>query len=142
MVEVAGKPILTHCFEQLVDLGATELVVVVGYLKQRIIDHYGDDFQGVPITYAHQCEQRGLAHALLEVDTVGCTGVKMLATSGANSVNDAQPTVSVRPHVDPIHSFEVLDVPREHRFVVDDGGRGDDAVALADRPALALEGAV
>ena len=80
MVEVAGKPILTHCFEQLVDLGASELVVVVGYLKQRIIDHYGDDFQGVPITYAHQREQNGLAHALLEVDTTGCTCVKMLAT--------------------------------------------------------------
>jgi glucose-1-phosphate thymidylyltransferase len=30
MVEVAGKPILTHCFEQLVELGADELVVVVG----------------------------------------------------------------------------------------------------------------
>ena len=30
MVEVDGKPILTHCFDQLVDLGADELVVVVG----------------------------------------------------------------------------------------------------------------
>ena len=53
---------------------------MVGYLKERIIDHYGDDFQDVPITYAHQREQRGLAHALLEVDTAGCTCVKMLAT--------------------------------------------------------------
>jgi NDP-sugar pyrophosphorylase family protein len=30
MVEVAGKPILTHCFEQLVDLGAEELVGCLG----------------------------------------------------------------------------------------------------------------
>jgi glucose-1-phosphate thymidylyltransferase len=68
MVEVNGKPILTHCFEQLVELGADELVVVVGYLKQRIIDHYGDEFEGVPITYTHQREQNGLAHALLSVE--------------------------------------------------------------------------
>jgi glucose-1-phosphate thymidylyltransferase len=68
MVEVAGKPILTHCFEQLVDLGAEELVVVVGYRKQDIISHYGDEFRGVPITYTHQREQNGLAHALLTTE--------------------------------------------------------------------------
>ena len=68
MVEVAGQPILTHCFEQLVELGADELIVVVGYKKQVIINHYEDEFEGVPITYAHQREQKGLAHALLTVE--------------------------------------------------------------------------
>ena len=59
MVEVDGEPILTHCFDQLVELGADELIVVVGYLKEKIIDHYGDAYEGVPITYAHQREQNG-----------------------------------------------------------------------------------
>jgi glucose-1-phosphate thymidylyltransferase len=68
MVEIDGKPILTHCFEQLVELGAEELVVVVGYRKENIIEHYGDEFEGVPITYTHQREQKGLAHALLKVE--------------------------------------------------------------------------
>jgi len=68
MVEVDEKPILTHCFEQLVGLDADELIVVVGYKKEHIIDHYGDEFQGVPITYSHQHEQKGLAHALLSVE--------------------------------------------------------------------------
>ncbi|MGQ3330776.1 UTP--glucose-1-phosphate uridylyltransferase AglF [Halorubrum sp. FL23] len=68
MVEVAGKPILTHCFEQLIELGADELHVVVGYKKQVIIEHYDDEFEGVPITYSHQREQLGLAHALLTVE--------------------------------------------------------------------------
>jgi glucose-1-phosphate thymidylyltransferase len=68
MVEIAGKPILTHCFERLVELGAEELLAVVGYRKEAIIEHYGDEFEGVPITYAHQREQSGLAHALLTVE--------------------------------------------------------------------------
>ncbi len=68
MVEVAGKPLLTHCFEQLVELDASELLVVVGYKKEVIIEHYGDEFDDVPITYAHQREQTGLAHALLTVE--------------------------------------------------------------------------
>ncbi|ELZ86148.1 glucose-1-phosphate uridylyltransferase [Haloferax elongans ATCC BAA-1513] len=68
MVEVDGKPILTHCFDQLVDLGAEKLVVVVGYKKEVIIEHYDDEYRGVPITYSHQREQKGLAHALLTVE--------------------------------------------------------------------------
>ncbi|NUE03540.1 sugar nucleotidyltransferase [Halorubraceae archaeon YAN] len=68
MVEVDDKPILTHCFEQVVELGANKLIVVVGYMKEKIIDHYGDEFEGTPITYAHQREQLGLADALLTVE--------------------------------------------------------------------------
>ncbi|WP_226042362.1 UTP--glucose-1-phosphate uridylyltransferase AglF [Natrinema sp. DC36] len=68
MVEVDGEPILTHCFDQLAALGADELIVVVGYLKEVIIDHYGDEYEGIPITYSHQREQQGLAHALLMVE--------------------------------------------------------------------------
>lgn len=68
MVEVDGKPILTHCLEQLAALEADEFVIVVGYRKQDIIEHFGDEFEGIPITYAHQREQKGLAHALLTVE--------------------------------------------------------------------------
>ena len=68
LVEVADRPILTHCFEHLVELGAEKLVVVVGYRKEDIIDYYGDAFEGVPITYTHQREQNGLAHALLTAE--------------------------------------------------------------------------
>ncbi|UPV76311.1 sugar nucleotidyltransferase (plasmid) [Halorussus limi] len=68
MVEIDGEPILTHCFEQLAELGADEFVVVVGYRKQDIIEHYDDEYEGVPITYSHQREQKGLAHALLTVE--------------------------------------------------------------------------
>jgi len=68
MVEVDGQLILTHCFDQLVDLGADELIVVVDYFKERIIDYYGDEHNGVSTTYTHQCENKGIAHALLSVE--------------------------------------------------------------------------
>lgn len=65
LVAVAGTPILTYCLDQLVELGADRLVVVVGYEGRQIVDHYGDSFAGVPITYAWQYERNGMAHALL-----------------------------------------------------------------------------
>jgi dTDP-glucose pyrophosphorylase len=65
LVEVAGRPLLSHCFEALLDVGVTELVVVVGYRGGRIRDHYGNRFEGVPVTYVRQAERTGSAHALL-----------------------------------------------------------------------------
>jgi len=65
LVEVAGKPILSYCFETLLDLGITEAVVVVGYEKEKIIDRYGDTYGDLALEYAHQPERNGLAHAVL-----------------------------------------------------------------------------
>ena len=68
LVEVADRPILSDCFERLIELGAEELLVVVGYKKEAIISRYGDDFQGTHITYRHQRTPDGLADALLTVE--------------------------------------------------------------------------
>jgi len=69
LVEIDGKPLLTHCFDELVSLDASEFVVVVGYRKDQIIDHYGDSYNGIPITYVHQEEAAGLADALLQAES-------------------------------------------------------------------------
>jgi glucose-1-phosphate thymidylyltransferase len=68
LLDVGGKPILSHCFEALVDLGVEALVVVVGYEGERIVARYGDSFAGVPIAYTHQHEREGMAHALLTAE--------------------------------------------------------------------------
>ncbi|AFO59059.1 dTDP-glucose pyrophosphorylase [Natrinema sp. J7-2] len=51
MVEVDGTPILTHCFDHLVSISidADVSIVVIGYLKAKTIDHYGDAYESVPI---------------------------------------------------------------------------------------------
>jgi len=66
MVEVGDRPLLAHVFETLADCGVDEFVVVVGYELSTIVDHFGDEFRGLPITYVHQREQLGLGHAVLQ----------------------------------------------------------------------------
>jgi glucose-1-phosphate thymidylyltransferase len=68
LVEVDGRPILEDVFDNLIEVGASEFVVVVGYLKEKIIERFGDEYRGVPITYAHQREPLGLAHAVLQAE--------------------------------------------------------------------------
>jgi glucose-1-phosphate thymidylyltransferase len=68
LVEVDNKPLIEYAFDSLVDIGAEELVVVVGYLKEQIIERYGDAYRDVPITYTHQRDQLGFAHAILQAE--------------------------------------------------------------------------
>ncbi|KAA9399721.1 nucleotidyltransferase family protein [Haloarcula sp. CBA1130] len=64
MVEVAGTPLLTHCFDTLLSVGVDRLVVVIGYRGDDIVAHYGERYRDTPIAYVRQNEQLGLAHAL------------------------------------------------------------------------------
>ena len=70
LVEVDDKPLIEYAFDSLLDVGIdlTEFVVVVGYKKEQIMERYDDEYRDVPITYAHQREQLGLAHALLTAE--------------------------------------------------------------------------
>lgn len=63
MIEVAGKPLLQRLLEMLKNAGIREVVVVVGYKKEQIMDFFGGEFEGVKINYAVQEEQKGTAHA-------------------------------------------------------------------------------
>ena len=135
MVEVAGKPILTHCFEQLVALDAEELLVVVGYQKEVIIEYYGDEFRGVPITYAHQREPAGIADALLTVeehideDFMLMLGDNIFRANLSDVVNRQQESRADA-------AFLVEEVPREEadRYGVCDTNKYGEIVEVVEKP--------
>ena len=64
MLELAGKPLIQHSLDHCARLGLEEIVIVVGYLAEQIINRYGNTYRGIPVRYAIQREQRGLVHAI------------------------------------------------------------------------------
>lgn len=68
MVEVDGDPLLAHVFRSVQDIDVQELIVIVGYRLEEIISHFGTEFNGIPITYVHQRNQLGLAHAVHQAE--------------------------------------------------------------------------
>jgi bifunctional UDP-N-acetylglucosamine pyrophosphorylase/glucosamine-1-phosphate N-acetyltransferase len=64
MVPVVGRPLAEHTVEAAVAAGATRLVIVVGVDADAVRGHFGDEFRGVPVTYAYQPDQRGTADAV------------------------------------------------------------------------------
>jgi len=65
MMPVANKPILEHVFDALKDSGVTEVVLVVGYKKEVIMDYF-KEYKSIKITYVTQDKQLGTANALLQ----------------------------------------------------------------------------
>jgi NDP-sugar pyrophosphorylase family protein len=63
LVQVLGKSLLDHIVESLPS-SIDELIIVTGYLEEKIREHCGDTFHGRKVTYVHQEEQKGTAHAL------------------------------------------------------------------------------
>jgi NDP-sugar pyrophosphorylase family protein len=63
LVKVSGKSLLDHIVEALPS-SIDELVIVTGYLENQIREHCGEVFHGRKVTYVHQEEQKGTAHAL------------------------------------------------------------------------------
>jgi len=66
MLPAANRPILEHVFDALVEAGIEEIVVVVGYKRDRVQNHFGPTYRDVPVTYVTQGKQLGSGHALLQ----------------------------------------------------------------------------
>jgi len=53
MLEVAGKTLLEHKFDALPE-GVHEIILIVGYLKETIIEKFGESYNGKKLIYIEQ----------------------------------------------------------------------------------------
>jgi len=65
MIPVANRSIMDYVVRSLVATQINDIVIVVGYRKERIMSYFGDgDDFGAKITYVNQDKQLGNGHAL------------------------------------------------------------------------------
>lgn len=70
LVELAGKPILTHIIEHLKSQGVMHFVLCLNYLGHMIVERYGDGSGlGVNISYVHEKKRLGTGGALSLIPT-------------------------------------------------------------------------
>src|SRR4030043_46327 len=66
MIPIANRPILEYVIDSLVKNDVRDIVMVVGYRKERIMSHFEDGRKhGAKIEYVVQEKQLGNGHALL-----------------------------------------------------------------------------
>ncbi len=66
LLPIANKPMLLYGLEHLRDAGIREIAVVLGPIKEGVVETIGDGSKfGVRVTYVDQPEPKGLAHAVM-----------------------------------------------------------------------------
>ncbi len=89
MIPVGNKPILDYLLKALAEAGIREVIMVVGYRKEKIMRYFGDGKDwGVQLKYVTQDKQLGTAHALFEAkphiedDFLMLPGDNLIGTDG------------------------------------------------------------
>ena len=66
---INAKRVIDYSLELLANNGTeplvNEIIIVVGYHAEEIINYVGNVYNGIPIKYVYQQEQKGIAHAVM-----------------------------------------------------------------------------
>ncbi|NOZ07669.1 MAG: NTP transferase domain-containing protein [FCB group bacterium] len=65
LLPVAGRPILEHILNPLLEIGVEEIVLIVGHLGEQV-RVFAERFSNVKFTFIEQRERLGLGHAILQ----------------------------------------------------------------------------
>lgn len=64
MAEIDGTPFLEILMDNMVQYGATEFILCVSYLRDKIISYFGNKYKGCPISYSIEEEPLGTGGAI------------------------------------------------------------------------------
>ncbi|PHI19571.1 glucose-1-phosphate thymidylyltransferase [Lewinellaceae bacterium SD302] len=64
LIAVAGKPIISFIIDQLLEVGVTDFVFIIGYLGEKIRDYITTAYPDLNSAFVNQDERMGSAHAI------------------------------------------------------------------------------
>jgi UDP-N-acetylglucosamine diphosphorylase/glucosamine-1-phosphate N-acetyltransferase len=98
MLSIADKPILGYVVEALAQNGIRDMVLVVGYRSNQVLDYMGSGEQfGVNITYVTQHRRLGMAHALCQAEDVVADEFLVLPGDKLIEADTIRQFVTVKP---------------------------------------------
>lgn len=122
LVPVAGKPILGHILDELIPLGIDEVVLVVGYLGDKIVQYVSSHY-GLKVRFVEQQERLGLGHAVylaqsalhLDEPVLIVLGDTIFRAKLAPVLAGKVSALGVRPVDDPT-KFGIVELDEHHRI--------------------------
>jgi len=81
MAPVGGRPFLTYILDYLIDYNYSKVVLSVGYLHEKIEDHFGTQYKSLRISYAVEKEPLGTGGGIFYALSQ-CTSENVLILNG------------------------------------------------------------
>ena len=130
MIPVGNRPILEYVVHSLVQGGLRDLIVVVGYRRERIMAHFQDGKPfGARVTYVTEAKQLGTAHALAEARPQ--LDKEFLVFNGSNLVDAEFVATLTDLPAGPAIAVTESDRPKEYGVVTE---RGERLAEIAEHP--------
>jgi len=82
LLYVAGKPIISHILDDVVALGPTSVVLIVGYKGDLIEEYVRKQYPDLEVDFVVQEQRRGIAHAIEMTRSVANAGEPLLIVLG------------------------------------------------------------
>ncbi len=131
MIKVANKPILEFVVEALREAGILDIVMVVGYKKNRIMNYFGDGSRwNVNIEYAVQQQQLGTAHALKQAEKL-IRDDEFLVLAGDNIVDSKTIERMDRPWT---LAYKIAEEPSKYGVLVVSDGKLEKIIEKPKEP--------
>ena len=137
MLPVADRPLVAHTADTAIEAGAEELIFVVGYEADAVRAYFGEEYRGVPVTFAVQDEQLGTADAVaaardhLEGPFAVLNGDNLYDEASLSALFDAAPSIA---------AYRVPD-PSNYGVLSTDGDRVTDIIEKPADPPTELANA-
>ncbi len=65
LADIAGKPFLAYLLQNLRNHGVKKVVISVGYLQEKIVEYFGDNYLGMSVSYAREDKPLGTGGAII-----------------------------------------------------------------------------
>ena len=131
MLPAANRPILEYVLDSLVDAGLSRVCLVVGYKRDRVQDHFGPTYRGVPIDYVVQEKQLGSGHALQQA--AGAVGDSFVVVNGDRVIESKMVAAVIDAHEESPAALAVLEHGNAQRYGAVDVENGT-ITALVEKP--------
>lgn len=141
MLPIANRPLLEHIIVTLKAAGIREILVVTGYLKEKIIEHFGDGTGlGVNLEYIGQRAQKGTADAVATVrDWTGTDRFLMTNGDVLAGIPDIKKLCTAEG--DAVLAAKKVAAPQEYGILYVKGKKVEELVEKPEKPASDLANA-
>jgi UDP-N-acetylglucosamine diphosphorylase/glucosamine-1-phosphate N-acetyltransferase len=141
MLPIANRPLLEHIIVMLKAAGIREILIVTGYLKEKIMEYFGDGARlGMNIEYIEQQAQKGTADAVAAVRNWTGTD-RFLVTNGdvLAGIQDIKKLCTTEG--DAVLAAKKVDAPREYGILYVKGKKVEKLIEKPEKPASDLANA-
>lgn len=82
LLYVAGRPIISHILDDVIDLGVSSVVLIVGYKGELIEEYVKAQYKDLDTTFVYQEKRLGIGHAMFMTRDAADTGEPILTILG------------------------------------------------------------